>query len=255
MTVHQIIFSPTGGTERVSRHICEGIGKTTVITDLCVQEKCLLFPVVREEDIAIVAMPVFAGRVPSLAVRRFRNIAGNNARCVVVAVYGNRAYDDALLEMYDVASSMGFRVIAAISAVAEHSIVRMYGTGRPDRKDSDELFGFGKSILERMENAGALSPQHIPGNRPYRVANAGPFPMADEGCTACGKCVANCPVDAIPEHDFRNVRKDICISCMRCVSICPTGSRGVGEIKNLLEERLGPLCATRKDNELIMQCK
>ena len=111
MNIHQIIFSPTGGTRRVSEILCKGMDKESCVTDLCVKAADIQLPHIQEDDLAIIAMPVFAGRVPALAVERLRMVKPNSAKCVVVAVFGNRAYDDALLEMQDVASEVGFRVM------------------------------------------------------------------------------------------------------------------------------------------------
>ena len=141
--IHQIIFSPTGGTRRVSEILCKGMGKESTVTDLCVKATDIQLPNIQEDDLAVVAMPVFAGRVPALAVECLRLVKPNGAKCVVVAVFGNRAYDDALLELQDVAAEMGFRVIAAVGAVAEHSIIRKYGKGRPDADDQQTLRQFG----------------------------------------------------------------------------------------------------------------
>lgn len=147
MKIHQITFSPTGGTRGVSDYISEGIDTRPLVTDLCVKEGQIRLPDIHEEDLVIIAMPVFAGRVPALAVERLRRIQSNHAKCAVVAVYGNRAYDDALLEMQDVATEMGFRVVAAVSAVAEHSIAHVYAAGRPDAEDRKELAAFGAAII------------------------------------------------------------------------------------------------------------
>ena len=119
--------------------LCKGMQSTdkdSVVTDLCVKAADIQLPDIHEDDLAVIAMPVFAGRVPALAVERLRMINPHGAKCAVIAVYGNRAYDDALLELQDVATEMGFRVIAAVGAVAEHSIIRRYGKGRPDAADS-----------------------------------------------------------------------------------------------------------------------
>lgn len=151
MDIHQITFSPTGGTRRVCEYICEDIGTRPIVTDLCVKEGQIRLPDIHEEDLVIIAMPVFAGRVPALAVERLKRIQSNRAKCAVVAVYGNRAYDDTLLEMQDVATEMGFRVVAAGSAVAEHSIARVYAAGRPDAEDRKELVAFGAAIINKAE--------------------------------------------------------------------------------------------------------
>ena len=252
MKIHQITFSPTGGTRRVCEYICEGIGANPFVTDLCVKEGQIRVPDIHEEDLVIIAMPVFAGRVPALAVERLKHIQSNHAKCVVVAVYGNRAYDDALLEMQDVATEMDFRVVAAVSAVAEHSIARVYAARRPDAEDRKELAAFGASIINKVESTDVYMPLSLPGNRPYRAGNTGPFPTADERCTDCGTCRELCPADAIPADNLRSVNKEACISCMRCLSACPTKARNIGPVEMMVTEKLKTLCATRKANELFV---
>lgn len=252
MNIHQITFSPTGGTRRVSDYICEGIDAKPLVTDLCVKEEQIRLPDIHEEDLVIIAMPVFAGRVPALAVERLKRIQSNHAKCAVVAVYGNRAYDDALLEMQDVATEMGFRVVAAVSAVAEHSIARVYAAGRPDAEDRKELAAFGAAIINKAEGMDVYKPLALPGNRPYRASNVRPFPTADERCTGCGTCQELCPADAIPADNIRNINKDACTSCMRCLSVCPTQARNIGPVEKMVTDKLKTLCATRKGNELFV---
>ena len=250
MKIHQIIFSPTGGTQRVSEILCQGMGKESAVTDLCVKAANIQLPVIHEDDLAVIAMPVFAGRVPALAVERLRMVKSNSAKCVVVAVFGNRAYDDALLEMQDVASETGFRVIAAVAAVAEHSIIRKYGKGRPDAADEQTHRQFGTDIIRKAEGADCTIPQ-VPGNRPYKKGGKVPQPQGRCGCNGCGVCAKHCPADAIPLSDPKTVDTAKCISCMKCVSVCPTGSRSIGVIMNILATQgLKKVCATRKENEL-----
>ena len=250
MMIHQIIFSPTGGTQRVSEMLCRGMGKESIMTDLCVKAADIQLPVIHEDDLAIIAMPVFAGRVPALAVERLRMVKPNGAKCAVVAVFGNRAYDDALLEMQDVASEMGFRVIAAVAAVAEHSIIRKYGRGRPDADDDQRLRQSGADIMRKAEREDCTMPQ-VPGNRPYKQGGKVPQPKGRRGCNRCGVCAKHCPADAIPLSDPKTVDTTKCISCMKCVSVCPTGARSIGTIMNFLATQgLKKVCATRKENEV-----
>lgn len=252
MKIHQIIFSPTGGTKRACEYICEGMNKETVVTDLCTKESEIRPPKIQEEDLAVIAMPVFAGRVPALAVERLRRINSNNAKCVIVAVYGNRAFDDALLEMQDVATEIGFRVVAAIGAIAEHSIARVYAAGRPDAEDRRQLAAFGATIINKVKSTDVYEALTLPGNRPYRQGNVGPFPVADDSCNGCGTCQSLCPADAIPADNLKSVNKEACISCMRCVSVCPTKARSIGQVEAMVTEKLKSLCAVRKDNELFI---
>ena len=250
MKIHQIIFSPTGGTRRVSETLCRGIDKGSVVTDLCVKAADILLPHIHEDDLVVIALPVFAGRVPALAVERLRMVNPHGAKCVVVAVYGNRAYDDALLEMQDVATEMGFRVIAAVGAVAEHSIIRKYGKGRPDADDEQTLRRFAADIMKKAEGTDCAMPE-LPGNRPYKKGGKVPHPKGRRGCNRCGLCARQCPADAIPLSDPKTVDTAKCISCMKCVSVCPTGVRSIGAVMNFLAtQSLKKVCATRKENEL-----
>ena len=250
MKVHQIVFSPTGGTRRVSDMLCRGIGTDAVVTDLCVKSDAISLPDIAADDLVIIAMPVFARRVPALAVERLRPVKANNARCVVAVVFGNRAYDDALVELLDVATDTGFRVVAAVAASAEHSIIRKYGHGRPDADDERELQGFGTEILRKVE-AGTCTVPQVPGNRPYKKPGMVPHPKGRRGCNQCGVCAAHCPADAIPFDNPKAVDTAKCISCMKCVSVCPTGARRIGAVMNFLATQgLKKVCATRKPNEL-----
>ena len=237
----------------MSESLCQGMGVESVVTDLCVKATDIQLPHIQEDDLAIIAMPVFAGRVPALAVERLRMVKPNGAKCVVVAVFGNRAYDDALLEMQDVATEIGFRVIAAVAAVgavAEHSIIRKYGKGRPDTDDEKTLRHFGTDILSKAKRDDSTIPQ-VPGHRPYKKGGMVPHPKGRRGCNRCGVCAKQCPADAIPLSDPKTVDSAKCISCMKCVAVCPTGARGIGMIMNFLATQgLKKVCATRKDNEL-----
>ena len=250
MKIHQIIFSPTGGTQRANEILCQGMDKECVVTDLCVKAADIRLPNIQEDDLAVIAMPVFAGRVPALAVERLRMVNPNSAKCVVVAVFGNRAYDDALVELQDVATEVGFRVVAAVAAVAEHSIIRKYGAGRPDADDEQELQGFGAEIIRKVLEGSCAVPQ-VPGNRPYKTPGAVPHPKGRRGCNRCGACAAQCPVGAIPLDNPKVVDTSKCISCMKCVAVCPNGARRIGAVMNFLAtQALKKVCATRKQNEL-----
>ena len=77
MKIHQMIFSPTGGTRRVSEIVCQGMGQETLVTDLCVKAADIQLPNIHEEDLAVIAMPVFAGRVPALALERLQKKGGS----------------------------------------------------------------------------------------------------------------------------------------------------------------------------------
>ena len=252
MKIRQITFSPTGGTKRVSELLCQGFNQKPLTTETCISEEAFAPPLIGADDLVIISMPVYSGRVPALAVERLRRVEANGARCVIVAVYGNRAYEDALLEMQDIAADLGFQVIAAIAANAEHSICRMYGAGRPDELDAEDMATFAKAILHKIKGMESFAPLTLPGNRPYKQGCTGPFPVANDLCTDCGTCASLCPTGAISPDTPKANNHDLCIGCMRCVSVCPVQARGIGEHLNKLIAHLEPLCRERKKNELFL---
>ena len=68
MNIHQITFSPTGGTRRVSELLCKGFDTESCITELCTKQENLKYPSINADDFVVISMPVYAGRVPAHAV-------------------------------------------------------------------------------------------------------------------------------------------------------------------------------------------
>lgn len=248
MNTVEIIFSPTGGTEKAAHILGSHWSENTVKIDLSDAKTDFSKCVINEEDQVLIAMPSFGGRAPSVAIQRLKQIAGNGAKCTLVCVYGNRAYEDTLVEMEDAAKESGFHVVAAVASVAEHSIMPQYAAGRPDASDKKQLEQFAEQIAGKSETAVS-----IPGNRPYRKAGgAGLVPKAGKGCTKCGLCAKNCPVQAIDPVKFAADSKK-CISCMRCVKQCPANARKVnGAMVAVASMALKKACSVRKENELFL---
>lgn len=248
MNTIEIIFSPTGGTEKVA-HILGGHWSESIIKiDLSDAKTDFSKCVIGKEDQVLIAMPSFGGRAPSVAIERLKQIAGNGAKCTLVCVYGNRAYEDTLVEMEDAAKESGFQVVAAVAAVAEHSIMPQYATGRPDASDKKQLKQFAEQIAGKTEAVVS-----IPGNRPYKKSGgAGLVPKVGKNCTKCGLCAESCPVQAIDPASFTADAKK-CISCMRCVKQCPEKSRTVnGAMVSIAAMAIKKACSVRKENELYM---
>ena len=104
-------------------------------------------------------MPVFGGRIPAYALEQLRAFQGGNARAVTLAVFGNRDFDDALLELNDAAAAAGFKVIASAAPIAEHSMVRSIGAGRPDAQDQKELAAFAGQVRAKLEKGDDSTPR------------------------------------------------------------------------------------------------
>ena len=253
MKLVQIVFSPTGGTQKVADIITEEWKKTVTRIDLSDAGTNGSKINIDKEDIALVAVPSYGGRVPQFAAKRLGKIRGNQARCIIVCVYGNRAYEDTLIELQDIVANCGFHTAAAISAVAEHSIMHQYASGRPDKKDSAQLHEFAKTIFEKLANYKLQETAPvIPGNRPYKkTSGAGLVPKSGKKCTDCGLCAENCPAQAISRENLKTADPKKCISCMRCVVKCPQSARKVnGAMVSVAALAIKKACSERKENEL-----
>lgn len=252
MKYFSIIFSPTGGTKKAARAFAKNWPSCETI-DLSDPNEDYTKYIFQQEDVALIAMPSFGGLAPQIALERLGRIKGNLAKCVLMAVYGNRAYEDTLVQMEDAAKECGFQVLAAVSAVAEHSIIHQYASGRPDRLDCDALAGFAEKINEKIQKGNLTTPV-IPGNRPYKKAGGvGLVPKAGSGCTECGQCAKQCPVEAINPQMPKLTDGKKCISCMRCVSICPGKVRKVNKVMvSAAALAIKKACLEPKQNELFI---
>lgn len=169
MSMFEIVFSPTGGTEKVSGLVTGALDGNIVTVDLTDSGLDFHGVSMAKGDVAVIFVPSYAGRVPAVAVERLGMVRGNGARAVLVCVYGGRAFEDTLIELEDVAKRAGFKVVAAVSAIAEHSVARQFAAGRPDAQDVAQLSEFAQRIRQKLLD-GAASEPSIPGNRPYKQA-------------------------------------------------------------------------------------
>jgi len=240
--VKLVYFSPTGSTRRIMEEIAKGIQAPIEYIDLTRPEaKTKKF----EDfggDLTIVGTPVYAGRIPTEAKNRIMRLKAHNTPAVTLVVYGNRAYEDALIELTDLVSELGFKPIAGGAFVAEHSFSSPevpIAPGRPDDLDLKKAREFGSKIREKLLTANkveGLTLVAVAGNRPYRdefrlsrAAKPGTEPAApitvEETCTKCGKCAEVCPNAAITIHSTVETQKQACIRCYACIKNCPTGAR------------------------------
>lgn len=191
-------------------------------------------------DLAVFAYPVYGGRVPDIMIKQLENMKANKTPAVIISVYGNRAYEDALLEMQNELSEKGFIVIAAAAFIANHSIMTKVATGRPDEKDKEKIKEFAEKVkikISNIDNIDNIEKLTLPGNFPYRDYNGIPLkPTGDKKCVSCGACVQNCPVNAIPANNPRITDKSKCITCMGCAAICPQNARHLNKILHYLSE-------------------
>lgn len=259
--VNTAYFSPTYSTKAIAEFVSANISEAGGLKegeniDLSVQNLGNKTWSFGPEDLLCIGVPSYSGRVPGVAADRIGRLRGDETPAVILAAYGNRDYEDTLLEMKDLLTGCGFVVVAGIAAVAQHSIVPECAAGRPDDRDKENLKGFACDIWEKLDNLAVLEngEAEIKGNYPYREAGGSALkPSGDKSCTSCMICVSECPVGAIPEDDPADTDKDVCICCMRCVKICPVHARDLNAIGRMaLEQKLKKLCKEPKENELFI---
>ncbi len=235
-----VYFSPTGTSKRMAEAVAKGLGKGFERVDLTLPVAEAKKHSFKSDELAVIAAPVYGGRLPYTAVRRLRNVKGGQGPAVLVVVYGNRAYEDALIELNDIALEQGFQPIAGAAFIGEHSFdtpETPIATGRPDEADLDKAEAFGEQVKVKL-GVGEAPELVVPGNRPYREnsdwnkppeerAKVEPLsPETDpETCTLCGRCAQACPTAAVAVTDSVRTVKTECIACTACVKSCPTGAR------------------------------
>lgn len=244
-TMEIYYFSPTGGTKKVTRIFVDAMEGEAKWYDL---GKKAPLPEEAAAELTVFAAPVFGGRIPSVAREKMKKLNGAGKRAVTLAVYGNRAYEDALLEMNDLLTGNGFIVIASGAFVAQHSMDPEVSAGRPNQEDAKEIRDFANAVRNKKETTGV----QVPGNHPYKSEMKVPCtPISRSACNRCGACVKVCPTEAI-SMTAKGIAtdKEKCILCMACTSVCPQHARTLPPpVQGMMKLMLGKLKNVRNKNE------
>ncbi len=241
--ISSLYFSGTGTTKKVVLSLVKSLASKvekaieTENIDFSLPEARKQILSFAEEDLVIVGVPVYAGRVPNILLKYLNSLKGNGAQAIAVVVYGNRNFDDALIELTDSLTDNRFKVLAAAAFIGEHSFSKILAKGRPDANDLKKVENFAGDIFDKMTGKTDFSNLLISGQKPYRSyyqpkdrhGNRFDFrlitPLTNKDvCIDCKLCAEICPVGSVSYGDT-SVLNGICIKCCACIKGCPVGAK------------------------------
>lgn len=240
-----VYFSASGTTKAIAATLTENLRGEITEYDLLRQSPEQ--PVVFEKNTPVIfALPVFAGCIPALCVDSLKKFKGDSTPAVAVVVYGNREYDDALLELTDILKANNFVTVAAAAFIAQHSIFTVVAGGRPDSQDKEAVKIFGQKCEKAFESFTGMEKVVVKGSFPYKQPGIIPFkPTGNSKCNACGACVKICPVKAITTETPRKTDESRCTACTACIATCPQKARA---FRGTLYAAAGKIFSTKNMN-------
>jgi ferredoxin len=260
--VKLIYFSPTGTTQKILESIAEGITSEDVEhINLTLPDGVQQTIPHISDELVIIGAPVYGGRLPVDAINRFKQLKASKSLAILVVVYGNREFEDALLELKNLAIELGFNPIAGGAFIGEHSFATKdvpIANGRPDSLDVQKAMDFGAKLKDKVTSFQLPDSQmdlEIPGRYPYESVGARSMAVSPvtkrDTCTVCGTCASVCPTAAISINGSVATKIELCIRCCACIKKCSTGARVMEDglwknIANWLNENF----STRKEPQI-----
>ena len=270
--VWAVYFSGTGTTKKTVNFIADKLtGKFKTkkeIFDFTLPEARKIVKEFDKNDIVIFGTPVIAGRVPNVLLKYLDTLKGNGALAVPVVLYGNRNFDDALIELRNILKDKGMKPIAGGAFIGEHSFSKILGAGRPDAKDMEIASTFAENFFEKVPGKD-FDPEkliEVKGETPIRFYYQ---PRDSKGnsidirkvkpktnielCNKCGLCASICPLGSINPEDPSDVF-GICMKCCACVKRCPNGAKYYDDENYLYHqhELEAQYASTRREPELFL---
>ena len=261
--VYAVYFSPTGATEKAVMAAAKGTGLPGARVDLTPRKTRANYArSFTQSEIVVAGLPVYGGRLPGKIDDFFSCLAGNNTPAIAIVMYGNRGYDDALIELKIRLEERGFKVIAGGAFIGEHTFSRNIAGGRPDANDLDVARNFGAVAMAGIDKAmaGTLA---VKGNYPSVRHAFDPSNLENHytgwaqvgttaDCSFCGLCEESCPWGAITIDDNVKINYSMCMRCLRCVKVCPSKAKKIIDPRfpEHIAELENNIAAVRKEPEL-----
>ncbi|MPM09722.1 hypothetical protein SDC9_56044 [bioreactor metagenome] len=236
-------FSATGTTKKITEklalEISAGAGQNSwEIIDFTLPEARKKQYSFTEDDIVVVGVPVIAGRVPNVLLKFLNTVKGNKATAVAIVMYGNRNYDDALKELWDILDEDGFNVLCGCAFIGEHSFSDTLAKNRPDEEDMNTATDFAAKIIKIINEEPKINAvnEYKVIEKVYRdyykpkdrEGNPVDFrkitPKTGDSCTDCKICAEVCPMGSI-DYDNVSTLNGICIKCCACIKKCPVHAK------------------------------
>lgn len=220
--VSKVYFSPSGTTEKIVNEIAKNFNLNRENYDL------LSFDDEKEfnDELVIVGIPVFNGRIPKTASKRLSKMKGNGTKCIVILNYGNMYYGDALLELTEILKENGFDIVAAATTVSQNSLFEDIANGRPDEIDLEQINRFSEKIIEKLKS-NTENEIFVAGYKPYPEHTTPNFAVScdEDLCVECLDCAYTCPEDAIMENAPAVTKLNDCSRCGTCIRVCSEDAR------------------------------
>ena len=236
-----VYFSPTETTKKIAKYIAQGINiDSTQFYDITLPKAREKQIETNKNDILLIAFPVYMGRVPEIVTHYLKKLTIENTPLVSLAVYGNRHFDDALLEINNSLKAKGAIPFASAAFIGEHSFSTKehpIAESRPNKQDLDLAYNFGTKVKNKIYSIDKIMDSKeiiVPGNNPYGGVTqiwSLDFIYINDNCINKGKCAQVCPTGAIDTKNIRNINIDKCISCCACIKACPQNARSIKDSK------------------------
>ena len=220
--VSKVFFSPSGSTEKIVNEVAKVFKMNLENYDLLSFDEEKTF----NDELVIIGIPVFNGRIPKLASKRLSNMKGNGTKAIVILNYGNMEYGDALLELIELLKENNFMIVGVATTVSQNSLFNEIGHNRPDDADLKRIREFSINIYEKLKS-GKENEIFVSGYKPYSDYMTPSFSVhCDENlCTECLDCAYTCPEEAISEMNPSLTNINDCSRCSTCINICSEGAR------------------------------